>query len=344
MADVLVVGAGMAGLVGARVLQSAGHRVRVVDKGFNPGGRMASRRSPHDGDPATTPVWDHGAQFVTLREPDLAQETARWRDEGWLVEWFRGSPDLGDRSGAVPDGSTAAGADGHPRYRGAPWMRGLPEALAAELGVVEQRVRLASVRHRAGRWRAEADDGRTWDADAVLVTAPAPQAIDLLGDTPLPAAIGDELARVTFDPCIAVLAVPDRTPDLPEPGAVRFPPGGHDVLQFVSDNQRKGASMVPSVTVHAAGPWSRERLDDDRSAVGAALLAAARPVLGTDGTVRAVQGWRYSVPTSRPDDPAPGGTVPGPIRFAGDAFTGGRVEGAALSGWTAGRRLLEDLG
>ncbi len=42
--DVLIIGAGMAGLTGARALVEAGCRVRVVDKGKAPGGRLASRR------------------------------------------------------------------------------------------------------------------------------------------------------------------------------------------------------------------------------------------------------------------------------------------------------------
>ena len=42
--DVLIIGAGMAGLTAARALVEAGCRVRVVDKGKAPGGRLASRR------------------------------------------------------------------------------------------------------------------------------------------------------------------------------------------------------------------------------------------------------------------------------------------------------------
>jgi hypothetical protein len=43
-ADVIVVGAGLSGLVAANGLEDAGYSVIVVDKGRSVGGRMATRR------------------------------------------------------------------------------------------------------------------------------------------------------------------------------------------------------------------------------------------------------------------------------------------------------------
>lgn len=330
MARVLVVGAGIAGLVGAGVLEREGHEVVVLDKGHRPGGRMATRRP----DGPKGPVFDHGAQFVTLREQALAEETARWRKEGWLVGWFTGVPDRGMEY-----------EGGDTRYRGDPYQRALPEALAAELDDVRCGVRVEAIGHD-GRWRVtltEDDGGAELEADGLLCTPPAPQALALLeaGGTTLPEELDAELRRVTFSPCIAVLAVPTGKVDLPDPGIVRLP--DDDVLDVVTDNQAKGISKQPAITIHATAAWSEAHWDDADDTVGPALLAVARDLLGTSADVLHVQRWRYSAPTSRHDDVAPGGTDPGPVRFAGDAFAGGRVEGAALSGWTAAHRLLEDL-
>jgi predicted NAD/FAD-dependent oxidoreductase len=324
VARVLVLGAGIAGLVGAGVLERAGHDVVVLDKGRRPGGRMATRRP----DGPDGPVFDHGAQFVTLRSDELAAETARWRDNGWLVEWFRGSPDHG-----------ADGGDGHPRFRGSPYQRGLPEALAGELRDVRCGVRVTALAHDHG-WVATTADAGGVRADAVLSTAPVPQARELLaaGGVTLPRRLADELARVTYEPCIALLLAPDGPVDLPGSGVLRLP--DHDVLDILTDNRAKGISPVPAVTVHATGAWSRRHWDAPDDDVVPALLAAVDDVLGATGTVRHVQRWRYSAPTSQHDDLAPGTTSPGPLRFAGDAFAGGRVEGAALSGWAAAHRLL----
>ena len=71
----LVIGAGIAGLIAARALRAAGHRVLVLDKGRGVGGRMATRRIEGG-------VFDHGAQFVTVRDPRFQQIVEGWQAKG----------------------------------------------------------------------------------------------------------------------------------------------------------------------------------------------------------------------------------------------------------------------
>ena len=78
----IVVGAGMAGLMAARTLISAGVRVLVLDKGRGVGGRMATRRA--QGPPAgPTGVWDHGAQFFTARDEVFQALVSAMLDQKW---------------------------------------------------------------------------------------------------------------------------------------------------------------------------------------------------------------------------------------------------------------------
>ena len=76
---VVVIGAGLAGLMAAQQLQNNGHEVVVLDKGKSPGGRLATRRI---GD-ATL---DHGAQFFTVREPEFEHEVQQWVQAGVVRE------------------------------------------------------------------------------------------------------------------------------------------------------------------------------------------------------------------------------------------------------------------
>jgi predicted NAD/FAD-dependent oxidoreductase len=72
---VVIVGAGICGLVAGRRLADAGAEVVLVDKGRSVGGRLATRRI---GD-ATV---DHGAQFFTVRTPAFQRQVDDWVERG----------------------------------------------------------------------------------------------------------------------------------------------------------------------------------------------------------------------------------------------------------------------
>ena len=70
------------------------------------------------------------------------------------------------------------------------------------------------------------------------------------------------------------------------------------------------------------------------------LLEAAAPYLRAAPLAHQVQRWRYALPTVTHDAPLLRVDSGPPLIFAGDAFAGPRVEGAALSGLAAARSLL----
>lgn len=345
-AGAVVVGAGIAGLLAARRLQAAGLEVVVLDKGRKPGGRMATRH-------AQGAVFDHGAQFLTTKNPRFRAVVEELRDRGRVATWFRGSPD-----------ADAAGANGHPRFRGAPYQRAICEELARDVDV-RLDVRVASItaapRHTTpghttpsggvptrtapGRpgWRVLTDAGERWDAAAVVVTPPAPQALALVADVALPASLRSALASVDYDPCLAAMAALDAPSAFGNVGALRL---DGEPLSWLGDNHAKGISDVAALTLHAGPETSRAWWDHDDQDIGQRLLIAARPWIGDVGArVVAVQRWRYSRPRggAAPDGATLATDEPAPLAFAGDGLAGGRVEGAAVSGLEAADALLEML-
>ena len=137
------------------------------------------------------------------------------------------------------------------------------------------------------------------------------------------------------------MALLDGPSGLPEPGALR--PAG-EPLDWVADNQRKGISPVPALTVHAGPRTSRDLWDAPDDEVVAALLAAvpgstASPI---DGGVQ-VQRWRYARPEVVHRDISKEIFGLPPAVLAGDAFAGSRVPGAAASGWAAADLLLSRI-
>jgi hypothetical protein len=80
--------------------------------------------------------------------------------------------------------------------------------------------------------------------------------------------------------------------------------------------------------------------DRDRQETGAEVLRAGRRWIGPDVVGFQVHGWLYSRPVTVAEGPAYLMLESPPLVFAGDAFGGARVEGAALSGWAAAEALL----
>ena len=319
--DWLVLGAGIAGLLAARTLRDAGWRVAVVDKGRGVGGRMATRR-------VGEARCDHGAQFFTCRDPAFAALVATWTAAGAATEWYRG---VGDPAAA-----------GHARHRGVPGMTAVPKRLAADLDV-RLGVRVVALAAGPDGWLAHLDGGGTLAARGVVASAPVPQTLALLdaAGTALPAAVRAALDEVAYDPCLAVLARLARPSGLAAPGAVPLDDGP---LRWIADNQVKGVSAVPALTLHASVAFSREHFDAAEDVIVPALLAAARTHADIAVAEVQVHRWRYAEPTRGPAERCVASALPAPIVCCGDAFGAPRVEGAALSGLAAGRCASALLG
>ncbi len=317
--DVMVIGAGMAGLIAAAELQRACRRVLVLDKGRGVGGRLASRRI----DGAT---FDHGAQFITTRDPRFAAVLEQGRQDGTMEEWCRGF---------------AGAADGHARWRGKPAMSAVAKYLALDLDLLLE-MPVAALHRTGDRWRAETTTGRTFTAGAVVLTPPVPQSLALLDASGIVLApeMRTRLAAIEYERCLAVMAVLDGASRIPPPGGLTPADGP---IAWIADNQLKGISAEPAVTIHATHAFSLEHWDRDRQASGRALLDAAAESLGATVMTFQVHGWRYSKPMRVDEEPCVLVSQSPPLVLAGDAFAGPRVEGAALSGWAAAQAILSPL-
>ena len=321
---VVVVGAGMAGLTAAHLLQERCD-VTVLDKGRGVGGRLATRRIGN----ATL---DHGAQFITTHSAEFAATVGRWVTDGVVVPWFRG------RIG--PEG--ALDPDGHTRFRGSVSMNGVAKNLAAGLDV-RTASQVAALTHDAESWKVTLVDGSELAADVVLATAPVPQTIALLenGDVVLTSSDTAALNAIAYDPCIALMAVLDGPSGLTEPGAVDPVEGPID---WIADNQLKGISPVPAVTIHATPDFSRAQWDATNEVIAEALLDAAQLHSAVVPGLVQIQRWLYARPSvEHPERFLRLSDLP-PFVCAGDAFGGAKVEGAALSGAAAAAVIGSVLG
>ncbi|MCF7688936.1 MAG: FAD-dependent oxidoreductase [Cephaloticoccus sp.] len=309
--DILIIGAGMTGLTAAAELADNGCRVVVLDKGRGLGGRLATRRMGEAS-------FDHGAQFVTVRTPRFARKMQAWSQAAAAREWCRGFAGVND---------------GHVRWRGEPGMTGIPKLMAASLDVrLEQQV--VALRTEAGWWKVETKTGEIHRSRAVLQTAPVPQALAMLdaGDGVIEAGLRARLETIAYESCLVVMALLDQPSRVPAPGGLQLTEGP---IVWLADNQQKGISIQPAVTIHASPEYSLTNWDRDRNETARELLNAAAPWLGGEVKQFQVHGWRYSRPLTVDECGCVPLSLDPPLLLAGDAFAAPRVEGAALSGWAA---------
>lgn len=307
MERIAIVGAGMAGLACARALTAKGIETTLFDKGRKPGGRMSSR----SGDSPAGPVgFDHGAQYMTGRDPGFVAALSAWREAGIVAPW------------------PAAGSDS---WVGVPAMNAPLVALARDLPV-RWETRVESLARDEAGWRLRGDGLDEGGFSAVLTAIPAEQTAALLADSaPDLAAVAKETRS---DPCWTAMAAFPRRLAFDE-----------DVLRtdgaigWAARNSAKPGRPATEAWVIQAGPdWSRAHLEEEAGSVSEALLAAffeAAALASVAPALLKAHRWRYARSGAAEREVL--WDAAARIGACGDWLTGPRVENA----WLSGRRLAE---
>jgi predicted NAD/FAD-dependent oxidoreductase len=337
-AEVLVIGAGLAGLSCACALREQSVDVRVLEKSRGVGGRCATRRI--EGQPV-----DHGLAFYHGDDPDFLSALQTVESESWQF-WPRGV--VGEGARCQP----RAFREDQQRIAFASGVSSFPKHLARGVSV-ELETRATRIDLDGDLLAVATESGQRYRARSVVLTLPAGQTLDLLQTLEASAskdlkAATALLAGVSMVRCLTLIAgYPVGTPH-PE-WDVCYPQES-DILQMVShDSSKRPAPPQPIFVFQSRPRWSGKHWDDPLDEWTRDLLAAARTSCG-DWVTRPIwtdtQRWRYARLTG-------GDTlmIPLLLRFgngcgigvAGEAMAeGGGVQAAWLSGRRMARRLLGD--
>jgi hypothetical protein len=336
MKDVIIIGAGLSGLVCAQRLRQAGVNVRIVEKAAGPGGRMATQHIQG--------IWvDRGTQYITVRNDAFERFICKLEDKGIVREWTRAIYRL------TPDGLLAPDADDmYPRYCSPHGMTAIARYLAEDQDITFNQ-RIVGVEVKGDRWHLQGEDGETFTAGAVVATMPAPQFIPLFGAvmSVVPTFIRT-LKMVKFAPSIIVMAGYSSQQEIP-PEWQAIVCVDDPMLSWIGLDSSKHPQepSQPVFVFQSTGEFARLSLEEDN------LEIAGKPLLEQVGDYLApwlsepewwqVHRWRYAFVQEPLGVACLSAETPLPIICAGDWCAGDNLEGAYQSGGDAAKSLLEML-
>jgi len=302
---IAIVGAGMAGLSCATLLVDAGHEVTLFDKGRGPGGRMSTRWLATSRGEIS---FDHGAQYLTARDPGFVAQVERWADGGHVARW------------------ATAGDDA---WVGTPAMSAPVRDMASSLDVRWQH-RVGALTQDAQGWTVHGDGIDDVRFNGVIVAVPAEQVAPLVeAHRPKWA----EQARATpSEPCWTVMAayrsrLPIELNRLTDLGII---------ASAVRNSAKPGRADAEAWVLQATARWSAEYIEVEPEAVERDLLAAFAAATTKDPPApiaTSVHRWRYAKSGRLGRNAVWDGERR--LGLCGDWLLGGRVEAA----WLSGRRL-----
>ena len=327
--DLLVVGAGIAGLSCAQRAAELGLRPLVLEKSRGVGGRCATRRV--EGQPV-----DHGLTFLHGSDPAFLE----------ALDTVEATPLPGWPERVRGRGTPCHPATQSPRDRKLAYAEGVsafPKHLARDL-VVQREAKVE--RLSLGEETAVVlENGTRLPAPLVAIALPCEQARTLLHTL---GAAGPELAAIArlLDmmgtlPCCTVLA--GYPLDVEEPAFDLWYPEDSTTIQVIShDSAKRAAPRFRVLVIQAHARWSRGRMERPLETWARELLDEGARLAGPWVRRPAwsqAHLWRHGRTESAGDLITPV-VLPGGIGLAGELFhTGGGAQAAYLSGRALAERL-----
>jgi predicted NAD/FAD-dependent oxidoreductase len=235
-------------------------------------------------------------------------------------------------------------------YLGRTAMNALPKHLAQDLAVTTG-CQVQSITRAGMGWRVTSADGRSMDAEVVLLATPAPQAATLLRtiEEATSTTIAERLEAVQMEPCWSTMLVFDAPPPMAfvehlRDGEIRLP--DERVARCIRECDKPGRPSSESWTIQSSAAWSATHLEQSAEEIAQEIATAFREQSGIVGELLHARAhrWRYAraaqgLPESCLFTPALQLGACGDFAH-GDAESHADVEAAWLSGIALAGRVL----
>jgi renalase len=312
MQDVLIIGAGVAGLTVARKLRQKGRNVLVLEKSRGLGGRSSTRT-------INGVKVDHGAQYFTARDARFQKQVDEWLAQGHLKIWSHGFHHLTDKGLEEPE-------LGHPRYIFPNGMNTIGKLLGEGVNVCTE-TKVTRVQPHGKTWQVSSDTGETFEARTLILNMPSEQALTLcdfdLGD------VRRQLERVVMEPCFALMLGYDKSLSPAWRGVHVAIPSS---LSWIShDSSKRPSANETALVVHSTPHFTKEHFEDNPETIKNSLLCALCSLLPAFDQPLWIdlQRWKYALASKFLEAPF---LQHDSLYFCGDWCGGARLEAAYLSG------------
>ncbi|CAL8262081.1 unnamed protein product [Arctogadus glacialis] len=330
MSRVLIVGAGVTGSLCACLLRrEIQNKVQIVvwDKSRGTGGRMSTSRNP-DG---TSSLADLGAQYISATQYYAQAHHSIYAEllaHGILKPLEATVEGLRD-------------VDGTKNYVTPAGMSSIAKHFLKESGAqLHFDHHVTSLFRRGASWEVHRKGGEPEKFDAVVLTMPVPQILQLQGDLSdlLAADQREQLEAVSYSSRYALALFFPPAATVPVPWAAWYVPG-NPCIRYVAVDDRKRGQESPdcgsSLVVHTSVPFGLQHLELDKEEVQPIILEELHKLVPglPQPTSTKCQKWRYSqVLTAVPGCPGHMTLLAEPLLVCGgDGFTHSNLDGCVES-------------
>lgn len=328
-----IIGAGIAGLTAGRHLAKQGHDVTIIEKSRGYGGRMATRYAGKD----QSAKMDHGLSYFTPRSREFQEFSSELMEKDLIKPWgddislFDGEKFYSKNPNNPNEASFTAveGMNTIGKYLGR-WVDIKTETKAGGLTYI------GSHRRKKRSWMINLTGASTFEADAVIIATPAPQAYGILQtatDEINTLKLIREIDDVYYLPCYTLMAGYGNQEKPKWEGVICK----NSPLSFISNEaSKKSFEQECSIVAQATSGFTRHLKDKDESSVANEMLDKLATVIGGWANVpqwSQVHYWRYSRASKFLNHPFMELEFEdAPLALIGDYFNGNSVDEAYCSG------------
>ncbi len=337
-----IVGAGIAGLTAGKLLSQAGHEVTIFEKSRGLGGRMSTRYAGKD----NLAKLDHGVSYFRPSSEEFKKFTAELLEKNVIKVWGE-KIFLYNGSEIVTKNTFASGATYFAATNG---MNSIGKYLSRWTDVnTDSRVggltHIGSNRRKKRTWMINMNDRSTFEADAVIIATPAPQAYGIINTTIDEISmlkIIREIDVINYHPQFSLMLGYGKS-EIPEWDGLVCK---NSQIEFISNEvSKRSENQECTIVIHASPNFTKKHFNTDTDIVEQELINSFVEITkgwGVSPEWRKLHRWRYSKPVSVINRPfMETEAEESPLAIVGDYFQGNDLDAAYCSGFKLAKHWIE---